>query len=102
MSTTFIDGPAKGKRLQLSRSPIVLRVVQAADGTIDALDQLEDTAGQGEAIYVYILTEKPSGYRLLIAQPKDEEVRDNARFAAWCNANRDTLIPEWAKGNVEP
>lgn len=41
--TTFTDGPAAETVLELRRAPKFLRVVRDADGTVDALDQLNDT-----------------------------------------------------------
>lgn len=52
---TFRDGPAAAVgSLLLRRAPVYLRVVvDETDGKVDALDQLEDTPGPSERIYVY-------------------------------------------------
>lgn len=50
----FLDGPAEGVELALSRAPMFLRVV--VDETTlkwDALDQLDDTPGPSERVHVY-------------------------------------------------
>lgn len=57
---TFTDGPAAGVELVLERTPVMLRVVRAANGEWDALDQPEDDARPGEAVFVYRLAGKPS------------------------------------------
>jgi len=59
MMTTFEDGPAKGARLSLSRSPLLMRVVYTDAGEVDALDKLEDEPREGESIRVYILCGAP-------------------------------------------
>lgn len=51
------DGPAAdqdGERY-IRRCPSFLRVVIAADGTVDCLDQLDDKPREGEALHVYRL-----------------------------------------------
>ncbi len=121
MFTTFVDGPAKGKHFQLSRSPILLRVVNVGDH-FDALDQLDDVASSNEHITAYRLVSAPgvcfidgrdpkSGrrcgrrlstgtYAVLPEQPEDATMRDNEAWRAWCGANNDRLLPEWAKGKT--
>lgn len=112
---TFLDGPAAGQALRLLSVPILLRVVQSLGGKWDALDQPSDVAAPREKLFVYILTARPkhyymrcsprsaSGlyrsavYKMLPHQPDDATLRDNGRWAAWCNANKDLLMPEWAK-----
>jgi hypothetical protein len=105
MSTTFLDGPAKGANLSLSRSPLFLRVVVDPSGAVDALDLLSDTPRPAEAVHVYRLVEhvgdaivcsrgRDGGcrhvsiakYQLHPVQPTDEEARDNDRWAEWCHA----------------
>jgi hypothetical protein len=107
---TLLDGPATGVRLMLRRVPLMLRVVQNTK-TLDwdALDQLEDTPADGEAIYVYrcegitgsvhINTgRRPGGgfyqvatYKLWPEQPADAEIRTNDAWQAWCEKNRARL-----------
>jgi hypothetical protein len=105
--TTFTDGPAKQVRLELQRSPIFLRVVQAPDGTWDALDQVSDQPRPHEKIYVYELDGEPghvhvqrrgqrgrscswmmfANYRLLVGdQPVDDVLRNNSLWQAWAVA----------------
>lgn len=101
---TFWDGPAKGEKLSLGRAPEFLRVVIDADGTIDALDQLDDQPEPDEEIYVYrqipgtlsggFACTRGKGcrrlifadYRLCETQPEAAVLRDNVRWQAWCHA----------------
>jgi hypothetical protein len=97
----FLDGPAANVVLSLRRVPMFLRVVIDADGTVDALDQLDDEAKPSEEIWVYRLEGEPTRmhvcrrgpgrgcssvwhaeYRQCPQQP-DEAVRDNAAWQAW-------------------
>ncbi|HEX8914395.1 MAG TPA: hypothetical protein VF796_18755 [Humisphaera sp.] len=124
---TFTDGPAAGVELSLARQPLLLRVVRSAGGEWDALDQLDDVARPRERIFLYRLTapaqfhgwidfRTPGGFRrgqrLVSAAyaavpdpPADAVLRDNAAWAAWCEANRERLTPAWARaaadGNAE-
>lgn len=121
MHTTFEDGPARGARLSLGRSPILLRVVIDRTGTVDALDQVDDTPRPGEAIHVYVLAEKPGvchidyrdtqgrrrgewrstgTYHLAPIQPEDAVLRDTARWQAWCRHNFPVLAPDWARDSA--
>lgn len=121
MHTTFADGPAKGQRLSLQRSPILLRVVNVGDHW-DALDQLDDQASSNETITVYVLAAAPGvcfidgrdpktgrrfgerrsmgTYKLLPEQPEDAILRDNALWREWCRVNHERLLPEWARGKT--
>lgn len=108
----FIDGPAKGQTLMLHRVPILLRVTQAGS-TFDALNELHDEAHPRESIHAYVMVGKPSPvhirarkgggtywmaeYRLLDWQPSEPTLRDNDRWMTWCQENRETLTPAWAK-----
>lgn len=105
---TLLDGPAKGKTLDCKRGPMFLRVVIADDGTVDALDQLEDTPEDNETVYVYF-TENTTrahllvrgknrhrggfrdiaDYKLYETQPDDEVLRDNSRWQEWAYAEAD-------------
>lgn len=105
--TTFDDGPAKGKHLNLRRAVHFLRVVKAPNGDIDALDQLGDTARPEETIYAYEISEAPSWchirsgkkgasgfyaiarYHLFKDQPTDEVMRDNNAWSDWCHKHGD-------------
>lgn len=101
--TTFLDGPAAGVTLSLSRAPLLLRVVQTKAGQWDALDQLDDTPRFGETIHVYqqasfdgrvhlCRSGKGSGwfviasYRLFPRPPADHEIRTTAAWRAWTTA----------------
>jgi hypothetical protein len=109
MSTRFRDGPAEGKVLQLSRTPMpyFLRVTQKPDGTIDALDQVEDTPEDDEKIFVYRKISddgtvhvdgrdkdgKRFGrwytcctYALHETQPEDAVLRGKDSWPAWCRS----------------
>lgn len=115
----FLNGPAANQTLALRCAPVMLRVVCGRDGTWDALDQLDDVARPSEAIHVYKLTRPPTvvfvrassrsmsgafamaAYRHFTEQLDDATVRDNASWDAWCDANKDRLMPEWAKGRAE-
>jgi hypothetical protein len=61
---TLQDGPGKGT-LALHRAPRFLRVVIDPEGRVDALDQLDDEPGPGEAIHVYERTELRGAVHLL-------------------------------------
>lgn len=100
--TTFLDGPAAGIALELTRAPLLLRVVVNKAGQWDALDQLEDQPRPGETIHVYQqasfdgrvhLYRRGKGarsgwltiasYRLFPRQPADQEIRTTAAWRAW-------------------
>jgi hypothetical protein len=104
----FIDGPAAEVSLSLRRSPTLLRVVRAADGAWDALDQIIDAPEPSETVYVYRRVTEPvmyhfsgrdkqgrrtggfrstADYRFLPDQPLADDVRTNAAWQAWCQAN---------------
>lgn len=103
----FVDGPACGTALELRRAPIFLRVVIAADGSVDALDQLDDVPQPRETIHVYrlrgsvfrgIACSRGRGgrgcqhflaarYVLHDSQP-GEAVRDNAAWRAWASGQK--------------
>lgn len=58
--TTFTDGPAAAIQLNISRTPIYLRVVHdIATDQWDALDQLADTPKPTEEIHVYRIDGEP-------------------------------------------
>jgi len=119
---TFLDGPAAGVILQVRRTPILLRVVLGLSGKWDALDQPDDSPTPDEQVFVYILTEAPLNYhlcirgknraaagwyqagkyKLLVPQPPESSVRSNQKWSEWCDAHRESLTPDWAKGKVIP
>lgn len=99
--TSFLSGPAEGKVLMLRRSPIFLRVVIAADGKLDALDQPGDQPMPSERIHVYKLEGQVGSYHInrrgggggffsvatyrhLPDQPQDSDVRETRNWQAWC------------------
>jgi hypothetical protein len=112
----FLDGPAAGTILQLKRAPLYLRVVIDPRGTVDALDQLDDTPETKEAVWVYRLVapanwyhlhcggRRPNGsgfyqqaeYRLHAEQPTDAVLRRTEAWQTWCYAQP----PEYA-GPIE-
>lgn len=105
--TTFEDGPAKGQALMLKRAPVFLRVThvpQKVHEAWDALDQPDDEPRASEQLFTYVLTEggfgfvhikaskgggfyKLASYKLWPNQPTDAEMRDTAKWRAWCKAN---------------
>jgi hypothetical protein len=106
---TFLDGPAEGKRLSLSRAPYFLRVVIDAAGNVDALDQLSDTIRAGEVAWVYYKTEDLGGvifcsrgkgcrheematYKVFGEQPPQDLLCDNARWVEWATAKGEALF----------
>lgn len=112
--TRLLDGPAAGTDLMLRRAPVWLRVVVAPDGTVDALDQLQDTPQPDEEVHVYRQVEGTSSvvfacrtrsrggryegasYRHVPGAPADD-LRDSAAWQAWCVAQpgvpADVAVP---------
>lgn len=100
---TFLDGPAEGAHLSLSRAPYFLRVVIDPFGNVDALDQLSDTIRDGEIAHVYVKAEdlgsvmycrrgkgcrheEHATYRVFPEQPGQDVLGDNERWATWAVA----------------
>jgi hypothetical protein len=96
-----------GKTLLLKRTPLFLRVVIGADGSVDALDQPDDEPRPDERLYAYRFSADKGGafvdgrddrgrriggaYRIteyspVEPQPGDDEMRTRARWVAWCEA----------------
>jgi len=109
--TTFVDGPAAGATLMLTRAPLFLRAVVEFGSEWDALDQLQDRPKATERICVYrrdgapgrihIKRDRRHGgcgwftvarYRVVEPQPDDATLRDQARFEVWAINNRDRGI----------
>lgn len=107
--TTFVDGPAQGQSLMLSRAAIFLRVVEL-NGVWDGLDQPEDAPAARENVYAYQIVEykghcfidgqdksgKRTGWRAAIAsfrlvtnQPTDTEMRSTFGWRKWCEAEAE-------------
>jgi hypothetical protein len=104
----FLDGPAKGQVLSLSRATVFLRVVHD-NKTWDALDQLDDTPKPDERIFAYQCSEYKgcafidgtgkdgrTGWRTAIAsyqlvkdQPTDAEMRSTFGWQKWCEAEAE-------------
>ncbi len=100
---TFLNGPAKGQSLSLTRAAYFLRIVHGPKGW-DGLDQLEDTPAPDETIHIYRAANTPSTvhvdgctngkrwskwmvhgeYRLAIEQPDDATARNNPAWREWC------------------
>ena len=112
---TFLDGPAEGKRLSLSRAPYFLRVVIDESGQVDALDQLHDTAREGEVAWVYYKTEDLGSavyctrgkgcrheemaiYGLYSEQPPQDLLCDNDRWREWATSKGEALFGAKADG----
>lgn len=102
--TTFIDGPAAGRKLMLHRAVHFLRVVRNHKGEFDALDQLGDKPDALETIFAYVMHEyqgnchiraaKGAGgffpivsYKLVEPQPSDAEMRTTKAWHAWALAH---------------
>jgi hypothetical protein len=106
--TRFLDGPAMGQAMNLTRAPVFLRAVVSLedglfykDGKWDALDKLEDTPANHERIFAYKLDGEPTRgfvdgtnyrgpffiatYRYFPNQPPDDVMRDNAKWQEWAN-----------------
>ena len=49
----FLDGPAKGVKLQLPSAPPMLRVIKSPSGHIDALNHPFDEPYRTDEVYVY-------------------------------------------------
>lgn len=118
--THFIDGPARGIMLSLSRGPMFLRVTECSDGVskiYDALDAIDDQAEPYETIHVYIINsqdgaafidgrDKKTGkrygrrveintYRVYPTQPPQAILHDNAQWQKWVNQEAEKLgLPE--------
>jgi hypothetical protein len=106
----LIDGPAAGTVLMLKRGPMFLRAVVNSKGQWDALDQPEETVASGEVPHCYVASDQigmchirsgkrgvsgfyaMGNYRLAAKQPSVEVMSDNAKWRAWCDANRDQLV----------
>lgn len=100
----FIDGPAKGAKLNLRRTPKFLRVVIDVTGNVDALDLKTDRAQNNEKVYAYRAVDgsqqsgflcgcgKPVGgcvlfcravYNICKEQPDDCIMRHRALWEQW-------------------
>jgi len=101
----FLDGPAEGVTLGLSRAPLFLRAVVKAHARPrqwDALDQLGDAPAPDEMIIAYRRVTEPvrahinrgrraggcgwmeiADYRVVSPQPEERELRDNTAWRAW-------------------
>lgn len=101
----------------LRRAVMLLRVTmddskKHCEPTFDGLDQPEDSPKPTEKIFVYVNTGKNNGtahirfggksrrasgfyqraeYRLYDVQPPDDILRDNAKWRAWCETQRERL-----------
>lgn len=105
--TNFQDGPAQKIILKLKRAPMYLRVVVSPAGTIDALDQIQDTPLEEEQVHAYVRigaagsyhvdSTDPRGrrvgawytvatYKLCVDQPGEHTLRHNDAWQAWCLA----------------
>lgn len=101
----ILDGPVGPVTLANGRAPIFLRVTIDDDGTVDVLDQLEDTPKATERIHVY--EQVPGTHHgvalVMMARPRrcvsmadgdyrhrpdvdGETVRETDAWRAWCHA----------------
>jgi len=109
---TLKDGPCAGTYM-CKRAPMFLRAVINKTGEIDCLDQIEDTPGLDETVYIYQL-EGNAGSMHLHARGKDgknisgwyamgtyhhlpevdgEKFRDNEVWQEWAQANSGLYFP---------
>lgn len=110
----FLNGPAAGKSLLHKRAPVMLRVVQDADGNFDVLDMPEDEPQPDEAIFVYIavpntfssghVTRTPrsksfwfnsNDYVLFDPQPENGEARHRESWERWCDGLTDDQLVKY-------
>ncbi len=109
----FVDGPASGVALALRLAPPLLRAVQTAGGSWDALDQPGDTPAPGEGVWAYRRSGpitrahlcyrgklrglsgwyEDARYAVVVPQPDDEVLRDEGRWRAWCAAQQAGAAP---------
>lgn len=87
----FIDGPAVGEILPITRAPRFLRVTQNGP-CFRALDQPGHEPEETELIYVYQLQGKPSEkparanppvYQYLPSQPMEKQIRRTPSWRGW-------------------
>lgn len=109
----FHGGPADGRSLTLRRAPVFLRVVIDADGSVDALDQLDDFPASTEALHVYQKTSHPivvfacrrskgkgcshsvdADYEYYANQPSRDEcdIRHTKEWREWCQAEGKRVV----------
>ncbi len=101
-----LDALMGHKSLSLVRTPYFLRVVKDADGTIDALDQLDDAPKPTEQVYAYVRDGPPQfmilcsrrngcrreryvSYKDYMPQPDEATMRDNALWSQWCHEEHE-------------
>lgn len=61
--TTFRNGPARGHRIHLRRTPVLLRVVER-DGAFKGLVGPDDKPKPDDIVHVYLLVTQDGEYRL--------------------------------------
>lgn len=114
--STFNGGPADRITLDLSRAPLLLRVVyDSVRDEFDALDRVEDVVRPNETPYVYRRVSQPvvgfvdyrgkdrnlshcfasADYRFVDPQPDKAVMADNAAWQSWCRGHvRPRTQPE--------
>ncbi len=60
----FLNGPAEGTVLELTRAPKLLRVVIDPRGKVDALDKLDDYPQDNETLHAYRRVGLPTRFHL--------------------------------------
>lgn len=97
LSPVFLDGPAVGEILRITRAPGFLRVTQNGP-CFRALDNPGDEPEETELIYVYEntgrITRDPvlanrTTYRFLPIQPKDNRIRLTHAWRAWATSQAE-------------
>ena len=88
---TFLDGPAIGEILPLTRAPRFLRVTQNGP-CFRTLENFTDEPEETELIYVYQIIGRPTedrhiaaqvSYTFLHPQPKDSRIRLTWAWRGW-------------------
>lgn len=93
--TRFIDGPAAGQRLNLTRTPPFLRVTFDPHHKLGALSDPEAEPPRGGRVYAYRrLQAKPANgrahYKLCTPQPASPQLFHVASWQSWVLAQTFT------------
>ena len=80
---TFLDGPAAGEDLPLTRTPLYLRVTQNGP-CFRTLEDFTAEPDYTELIYVYLrVSRNPATYQLLDPQPKENRINQTHAWRGW-------------------
>ena len=91
----FLNGPAAGVKLTLSRAPVLLRIAIGRGGRLSALAGLDDEPSDDERILAYVTHGEPGQdnaitYILNPDQPTDNILRQTEAWRSWCHQQRPT------------